>query len=50
MHSKKIQKAIERGQLIPHEEVMKSFSKEQRENRAKSSLFKNGYGTPPVAA
>lgn len=25
----KIQKAIERGELIPHEEVMKSFSKEQ---------------------
>lgn len=27
----KIQKAIERGDLIPHEEVVKSFSKERRE-------------------
>lgn len=27
----KIQKAIERGDLVPHEEVMKRFSKEERE-------------------
>ena len=27
----KIQRAIERGDLIPHEEVMKGFSKERRE-------------------
>lgn len=31
MRSKKIQKAIERGDLVPHEEVMKRFSKEERE-------------------
>ena len=31
MRSEKIKKALERGELITHEEVMKSFSKEQRE-------------------
>jgi|TARA_B100000315_G_C14011611_1_gene334745 predicted transcriptional regulator len=31
MRSKKIQKAIERGDFIPHEEVMKRFSKRERD-------------------
>jgi len=31
MRSDKIKKALERGELITHEEVMKSFSKEARE-------------------
>ena len=30
MRSDKIKKALERGELITHEEVMKSFSKEAR--------------------
>ncbi len=39
MRSKKIQKAIERGELITHEEVMKSFSKEARERIEQKSRY-----------
>ena len=31
MRSEKIKKAIERGDLIPHEEVMKRFTKKERQ-------------------
>ena len=31
MRSKKIKEALKRGELIPHEEVLKRFSKKERE-------------------
>ena len=39
MRSDKIKKALERGELITHEEVMKSFSKEARERIEQKSRY-----------